>query len=113
MITEEAKTSKIDRAIEATEACEKVLNKLSTNSTWVIAISNYLTGELTQYIVKDCDSEYSAIKSAILLSCASEESRLNESFFQSSKEYPSSAEDIIAYYNNADILISAIEIKTV
>lgn len=76
---------------------------------YVVAIFSAYQGDITQYKVSS-ESEFEAIKLAMIESCPNEDSKKSERDFQSSPHYPDNLEAQINYYSSGDLPVSVIEI---
>lgn len=75
---------------------------------YVVAYISFFDNDLVQIIIK-AESEYEAIKKAMIELC-SEEYRQDEIDFQNDPEYPKTVEGQKRLAFNSDSMISAIEI---
>lgn len=78
-------------------------------------MKNYIVGYLSFFendlkLLKiTADSQYEAIKNAMLELCGDEECRKSEVAWQDSEDYPETLEDLIDMLYNSDIAINVIE----
>lgn len=77
---------------------------------YIVAIISFFENNIKQFKI-EAESEYEAVKKAMVEFCTTEDAKKSEIEFQNSGEYPIDIQELSFHYANCDMDFSVIEIE--